>query len=84
MVTLVLGSPTFSINDLMASGVDLTRVFRLAATLCERESVVATSAEVCEGVDVGQLMAGMLLWSNPWYQVWIVLGRQRRLKWMHY
>jgi len=58
MVTLVLGSPTFSINDLMASGVDLTRVFRLAATLCERGSVVATSVEVCEGVDVGQLMAG--------------------------
>jgi hypothetical protein len=58
MVTLVLGSPTFSANDLMASGVDLTRVFRLIATLCERGSVVATSVEVCEGVDVGQLVAG--------------------------
>jgi hypothetical protein len=46
MVTLVLGSLTFSANDLMASGVDLTRVFRLAATLCEHGSVVATSAEV--------------------------------------
>ncbi|CAK9271192.1 unnamed protein product [Sphagnum jensenii] len=58
MVTSVLGSPTFSANDLMTSGVDLTRVFRLAATLCERGSVVATSAEVCEGVDVGQLVVG--------------------------
>jgi hypothetical protein len=58
MVTSMLGSPTFSANDLMASGVDLTRVFRLAATLCERGSVVATSVEVCEGVDVGQLVAG--------------------------
>jgi len=27
MVTSMLGSPTFSANDLMASGVDLTRVF---------------------------------------------------------
>jgi hypothetical protein len=43
MVILMLGSPTFSVNDLMASGVDLTRVFRLAATLCEHGSVVATS-----------------------------------------
>jgi hypothetical protein len=58
MVTSVLGSPTFSANDLMASGVDLTRVFPLVATLCERGSVVATSAEVCEGVDVGQLVVG--------------------------
>jgi hypothetical protein len=58
MVTSVLGSPTFSANDLMASGVDLTCVFRLATTLCEHGSVVATSAEVCEGVDVGQLVAG--------------------------
>ncbi len=58
MVTSMLGSPTFSANDLMASGVDLTRVFRLAATLCERGNVVATSAEVCEGVDVGQLVVG--------------------------
>jgi len=33
MVTSVLGSPTFSANDLMASGVDLTRVFRLTTTL---------------------------------------------------
>jgi hypothetical protein len=65
MVTSVLGSPTFSANDLMALGVDLTHVFRLTTTLCERGSVVTTSAEVCEGVDVGQLVAGMLLWSNP-------------------
>jgi hypothetical protein len=43
MVISVLGSPTFSANDLMASGVDLTRVFRLATTLCEHGSVVATS-----------------------------------------
>ncbi len=58
MVTSMLGSPSFSANDLMASGVDLAHVFRLVATLCERGSVVATSAEVCEGVDVGQLVAG--------------------------
>ncbi len=58
MVTLMLGSPSFSASDLMASGIDLAQVFRLATTLCERGSVAATSAEVCEGVDVGQLVAG--------------------------
>ncbi len=65
MVTLVLGSPTFSANDLMASGVDLTRVFRLTATLCERGNVVATSVEVCEGVNVGQLVAGDVVVEQP-------------------
>jgi len=65
MVTSMLGSPTFSANDLMASGVDLTRVFRLAATLCECGSVVATSAEVCEGVDVGQLVVGDVVVEQP-------------------
>ncbi len=58
MVISVLGSPSFSASDLMASGVDLARVFRLVATLCERGNVVATSAEVCEGVDVGQPVMG--------------------------
>jgi hypothetical protein len=58
MVTLVLGSPSFSASDLMASGVDLARVFRLAATLCEHGSVIATSVEVYEGVNVGQPVAG--------------------------
>jgi hypothetical protein len=53
MVTSVLGSPSFSASDLMASRVDLACVFQLAATLCECGSVVVTSAEVCEGVDVG-------------------------------
>jgi hypothetical protein len=65
MVTSVLGSPTFSANDLMASRVDLTRVFQLAATLCEHGSVIATSAEVCEGVDVGQLVAGDVVVEQP-------------------
>ncbi len=65
MVTSVLGSPTFSANDLMVSGVDLTHVFRLATTLCERGSVVTTNAEVCEGVDVGQLVAGDVVVEQP-------------------
>jgi hypothetical protein len=58
MATLVLGSPSFSASDLMASGVDLAHVSWLAATLCERGNVATTSAKVCEGVDVGQPMAG--------------------------
>ncbi|CAK9206477.1 unnamed protein product [Sphagnum troendelagicum] len=65
MVTLVLGSPTFSANDLKASGVDLTRVFQLVATLYEHGSVVATSAKVCEGVDVGQLVVGDVVMEQP-------------------
>jgi hypothetical protein len=56
MATSVLGSPSFLANDLMASRIDLALVFRLAATLCERGSVIATNAEVCEGVAVGQPM----------------------------
>ncbi len=77
MVTLVLGSPSFSASDLMASRIDLARVFRLAATLCEHGSVVAMSVEVCEGVDVGQPVAGDVAMEqlvisnvdNPWHAV---------------
>jgi hypothetical protein len=54
----VLGSPSFSANDLMVSGVDLTPIFRLTTTLCECGNVTTTSVEVCEGVDVGQPVAG--------------------------
>jgi hypothetical protein len=59
-----LGSPSFLANDLMASGIDLTPIFWLVTTLCERGNVTATSAEVCEGVDVGHVWPGMLLWNN--------------------
>jgi hypothetical protein len=65
MVTSVLGSPSFLASDLMASGVDLIRVFRLATKLCERGSVVAMNAEVCEGVDVGQPVAGDVTVEQP-------------------
>jgi hypothetical protein len=65
MVTLVLGSPSFSASDLMASRVDLARVFRLATTLCECGSVVVTTTEVCEGVDVGQPVAGDVVVEQP-------------------
>ncbi len=58
MVTSMLGSPSFSASDLMASGVDLACVFWLTPTLCECGNVVATSAKVCEDVDVGQPMVG--------------------------
>ncbi len=74
IVISVLGSLAFLTSDLMASRIDLARVFRLIAALCKRGSVVATSAKVCEGVDVGQLVAGdvvleQLVISNvdsPW------------------
>ncbi len=65
MATSVLGSPSFLASDLMVSRVDLTPVFRLATTLCECGSVVATNAEVCEGVDVGQPMVGDVVVKEP-------------------
>jgi hypothetical protein len=58
MVTSMLGSPSFSANDLIALRVNLTPVFWLATTLCEHGRVVATNVEVYEGVDVGQLVVG--------------------------
>jgi hypothetical protein len=65
MVTSVLGSPSFSASDLMASRVDLTCVFRLVATLCKCRSVVATSAEVCDSIDVGRHVAGDVVVEQP-------------------
>ena len=52
MATSVLESRLFLASELMASGVELAPVFRLAATLCERGPVSAKSAEVCEDVAV--------------------------------
>jgi hypothetical protein len=69
MVTSMLGSQSFSASDLMVLGVDLARVFQLVATLCERGSVAATSAEVCEGVDVGQLVVKDVVVEQP-----VILG----------
>jgi hypothetical protein len=69
MVTSMLGSPSFSASDLTTLGVDLAYVFPLASTLCERGSVVALSAEVCEGVDVGQPVAGDVVVEQP-----VILG----------
>ncbi len=57
--------PSFSANDLMASRVDLTLVFCLIATLCEHGNVVAMSAEVCEGIDVGQPVVGDVAMEQP-------------------
>jgi hypothetical protein len=65
MVTSVLGSPSFSASDLMASGMNLIPIFHLVATLCERGNVAVTSVEVCEGVDVGQPMAGDVALEQP-------------------
>ncbi len=69
MATLMLGSPSFSTSDLMALGVDLAHVFRLVAMLCERGSVATTNAKVCEGVNVGQPMAGDVVVEQPMISV---------------
>ncbi|OAE33852.1 hypothetical protein AXG93_3559s1200 [Marchantia polymorpha subsp. ruderalis] len=50
MASKVMRSPLFSATELIDSGIDLARVFRLAATLCERESVTTTNAEVGEAI----------------------------------
>jgi hypothetical protein len=80
----MLGSPSFSASDLMASGVDLAPVFRLTSTLCEHASVVATSVKVCEGVDVGQPMARDVAVEQP-----VISGvdspwQVATIKWTHY
>ncbi|BBN20292.1 hypothetical protein Mp_8g17980 [Marchantia polymorpha subsp. ruderalis] len=48
MATSVLRSPLFSATELIDSGIDLARVFRVAATSCEHGRVAATSAEIRE------------------------------------
>ncbi|PTQ34011.1 hypothetical protein MARPO_0084s0073, partial [Marchantia polymorpha] len=48
MATSVLRSPLFSATELTDSGIDLARVFRVAATSCERARVATTSAEISE------------------------------------
>jgi hypothetical protein len=46
----MLGSPSFSASDLMASGVDLTFVFPLIGTLCRDLSLgLTTKAKGCKG-----------------------------------
>ncbi len=65
MVTSMLGFPSFSASDLMALGVDLVPVFWLATTLCEHGSVVVTSVEVCEGVDMGHPVVGDFVVEQP-------------------
>jgi hypothetical protein len=65
MATSVLGSPSFSASDLMASGIDLAPIFWLASTLCERGNVATTSAEVCDDVDMGQHVARDVAMEQP-------------------
>ncbi|PTQ47547.1 hypothetical protein MARPO_0007s0008, partial [Marchantia polymorpha] len=50
MASSVMRSPLFSAMELMDSGIDLARVFRAAATLCERGSIPATSAGIGETI----------------------------------
>ncbi|PTQ43569.1 hypothetical protein MARPO_0024s0079, partial [Marchantia polymorpha] len=50
MASSVMISPLFSTMELMDSWIDLARVFRAAATLCERGSITATSAEIGETI----------------------------------
>ncbi|PTQ40682.1 hypothetical protein MARPO_0038s0037 [Marchantia polymorpha] len=50
MASSVMRSPLFSAMELIDSGINLARVFRAAATLCERGSITATSAEIGETI----------------------------------
>ncbi|CAK9275493.1 unnamed protein product [Sphagnum jensenii] len=65
MVTSVLGSPTFSANDLMASGVDLTRVFQLAATFPWQAAAAKMDAlPIRPAIDRERLTPGQLVEPN--------------------
>ncbi|PTQ28729.1 hypothetical protein MARPO_0156s0026, partial [Marchantia polymorpha] len=50
MASSVMRSPLFSTMELMDYGIDLARVFRAAAMLCERGSITATSTEIGETI----------------------------------
>jgi hypothetical protein len=64
MSTSVLGSPSFSASDLMASGIDLALVFRLI-TICVNVGVLLLRVSRCVRVLMwGNLWRGMLC-SNP-------------------
>lgn len=49
MTTSMMRSPLFFVTELMASGIDLARVFCVATTMCDRGSVTATNLEICKG-----------------------------------
>ncbi|BBN08011.1 hypothetical protein Mp_4g08060 [Marchantia polymorpha subsp. ruderalis] len=66
MANLVMRSPLFSATKVMASGVDVARVFRVATTLCECGSVSATSAEIREGTVEEQLSTPTLRDEKSW------------------
>jgi len=83
MVTLVLGSPSFSASDLMPSRVNLARVFWLAATFCECGNVVDTSAKVCDGVDVGQFVARDVVVEQPMILVMDSPWQAAAARWTH-
>jgi hypothetical protein len=65
MVISMLGSPSFSANDLTALGIDLVHAFQLVTMLCECVNVVVMNAKVCEGVDAGQPMAKDVVVEQP-------------------
>ncbi|OAE29984.1 hypothetical protein AXG93_669s1340 [Marchantia polymorpha subsp. ruderalis] len=50
MASSVMRSPLFLATELIDSWIDLARVFRLAATSCERGSAIATSVEIGEAI----------------------------------
>ena len=71
IATLVLEASLFLATKLMALGVDLALVFREAATMCERGSVIASSAKVHEGVAVEHPLVGDVALSSDttWHAV---------------
>ncbi|BBN08850.1 hypothetical protein Mp_4g14970 [Marchantia polymorpha subsp. ruderalis] len=66
MITSVLRSPLFSATELMDSGIDLARVFRVAATSCERGRVIAMSAEIREDTVEGPSSTSTLFEETTW------------------
>ncbi|PTQ33208.1 hypothetical protein MARPO_0091s0058, partial [Marchantia polymorpha] len=69
MVTSVLQSPLFSATELIDSSIDLARVFRVAATSCERGRVAATSAEIREDTIEDPSSTSTLFEETTWQAV---------------
>ncbi|OAE18132.1 hypothetical protein AXG93_4101s1190 [Marchantia polymorpha subsp. ruderalis] len=66
MATLVMKSPLFSAMELMDSEIDVACVFCVAATLCERERVIATSAKIRKDTAVKQPSTPTLKDETTW------------------
>ncbi|OAE26688.1 hypothetical protein AXG93_3582s1010 [Marchantia polymorpha subsp. ruderalis] len=67
MATSVLKSPLFSTTELMDLGIDLTRIFWVAATSCERGRGTSTCVEICKDTVEEPSSTSTLIEETSWH-----------------